>query len=144
MHSVNVAVINAIQELNGRMERVQAENEALRVENGILRQDLKMCPFSIDNDRLGPIMGKGFLVRPFGHEGIVNIDQGENSAGQTNSISLEPIRISAAVIFFMVVTGYFGGNLQVVCMRCFVVGIHQSLKSDQRMRFHDVKLFVVQ
>ena len=42
MHSVNMAVINAIQELNGRIERIEAENEALRVENGMLRQDLKM------------------------------------------------------------------------------------------------------
>lgn len=42
MHSVNVAVINAIQELNAQVERIQVENAALRVENKNLRQDLEM------------------------------------------------------------------------------------------------------
>ena len=42
MHSVNVAVINAIRELNTRLQMVRVKNEELRVENKNLRQDLNL------------------------------------------------------------------------------------------------------
>jgi hypothetical protein len=42
MHSVNVAVINAIQNLNAQLEKVQLENDVLRTENKRLREDIQM------------------------------------------------------------------------------------------------------
>jgi len=47
-------------------------------QKGLHNPRIEVGAFAIDNDIAGPVMCKGLFIRAFGHEGIVNVCEGED------------------------------------------------------------------